>query len=1134
MDPFSIAAGASSLLDLGWKVTKYLRDVQQGASHIEADIANLLHEVESLEAVNKAIKHLHENEIEGAPEGYLELPDRDRELWWNTARDLEKCQVVVETLYAILETISGKNGRRVSSCFDGIKKQLRKQSMDSELNQIHVQLSTRRGSLQLCLTMLNMIYAKKGSRDVQKLGFRLHNQIASMHSRMPLSERNSLGDSLKFATVVASSLSLNEHFDPPKSVSSIFTGRRAYLDGLKSALDTSFNSLEAKVEQKRFVVFGLGGSGKTQFCCKFASDNKHRFWGVFTVDASSPETAQQSFVTIARFCKIDPNERAAKSWLSSSERPWLLLIDNADDSKLEIERYFPDGDQGLILITTRDPSISKHGTIGQRFYHFDRLAQEEASELLLRAAGHLKPQAPSILQLASTISKALGALPLALIHAGNAIRARYCGLGDYLEYYDRNWKMIRQHQRLTKHHANEGHADEYLEVYSSYEILYRGLESMKYERFKDAIQLLRIFSFLHHENIAFEILIAAVKHPRIEREAQVSQAKIEVAKLNHEYEAKGASWGSYLWTQGISLLEFVLKDRSSIVLPTFLRDSELFTCPDDCNVRLRKALGELTRLSLVNHHEVSDSYSMHPLVHTWVRERPEMSTRDQAIWCEAATSTISRCILLPPLSNTVESHAELPRKVLPHLIAIAKCQERIREDFRHNSKTMRRPWPRLLRDEGLTMMQALRTARASLVYAQCGYFSEAETCQRSVMEYVYKMRGPHHPRAMEITLALADTLLHQSRANEAADLQEHVYEGCLKTLGSFHPRKWKVMAALGQSRRFQGRFTESIDLFEEAITGMKQSLPETDINIYHSMEHLGVTLWYCLRYEEAKERQQEAVKGLTSILGQSHIKTLEAIESLAVTRIDLGRKLLATDKKLGLLYLEGAREDLLFVVAHRTTQLGDKQPYTWLAKCNLAKAEAALGNLDVGEQIIHSLLPMAASHLGEDHIGVLAGKNHLAKIMAEQGRYQEAETIFIEITKPEKYFLITNSTGDHPDRFMALWNLSGCYRQWGKYDDSLRVCDELSAAILALRKRRNRTETSSTFFQMVEDRRQALQAYTNSRNSPLLLGSKPPAPQIQTGLSADRSDGEFDPGGGNLRRRGRTENETSRSNFNGG
>jgi ATP-dependent phosphoenolpyruvate carboxykinase len=73
-----------------------------------------------------------------------------------------------------------------------------------------------------------------------------------------------------------SSLRLNEHFDPPKTVSSIFTGRKTYLDGLKEAFDNAISSSETGSTQKRFVVFGLGGSGKTQFSCKFASDNKQR------------------------------------------------------------------------------------------------------------------------------------------------------------------------------------------------------------------------------------------------------------------------------------------------------------------------------------------------------------------------------------------------------------------------------------------------------------------------------------------------------------------------------------------------------------------------------------------------------------------------------------------------------------------------------------------------------------------------------------------------------------------------------------------------------------------------------------------------------------------------------------------
>ena len=69
---------------------------------------------------------------------------------------------------------------------------------------------------------------------------------------------------------------LSKHFFTPQTVSSIFTGRESELEVLKKCLVTpsSAGPLEA---QKRFVVFGLAGSGKTQFCCKFAADNKQRY-----------------------------------------------------------------------------------------------------------------------------------------------------------------------------------------------------------------------------------------------------------------------------------------------------------------------------------------------------------------------------------------------------------------------------------------------------------------------------------------------------------------------------------------------------------------------------------------------------------------------------------------------------------------------------------------------------------------------------------------------------------------------------------------------------------------------------------------------------------------------------------------
>ena len=82
-----------------------------------------------------------------------------------------------------------------------------------------------------------------------------------------------LDNAVRSAQNVVPLASLNKHFYTPQTVSSIFTGRATDLDTLRRCLQASASTSHPHV-QKRFVVYGLPGSGKTQFCCKFASDNK--------------------------------------------------------------------------------------------------------------------------------------------------------------------------------------------------------------------------------------------------------------------------------------------------------------------------------------------------------------------------------------------------------------------------------------------------------------------------------------------------------------------------------------------------------------------------------------------------------------------------------------------------------------------------------------------------------------------------------------------------------------------------------------------------------------------------------------------------------------------------------------------
>lgn len=71
----------------------------------------------------------------------------------------------------------------------------------------------------------------------------------------------------------------NKYFDIPQSVNDFFTGREAELRELRECfLPTRNSPMRYNIQgQRRFIVVGIGGSGKTQFCSKFAQDNQNRF-----------------------------------------------------------------------------------------------------------------------------------------------------------------------------------------------------------------------------------------------------------------------------------------------------------------------------------------------------------------------------------------------------------------------------------------------------------------------------------------------------------------------------------------------------------------------------------------------------------------------------------------------------------------------------------------------------------------------------------------------------------------------------------------------------------------------------------------------------------------------------------------
>ena len=74
---------------------------------------------------------------------------------------------------------------------------------------------------------------------------------------------------------VCSSSSYNKYYCIPHNLSAIFTGRDDIIQKIYEGFFPS-DTKKRHIEQKRFVLYGLGGSGKTQTCIRFAQEYRER------------------------------------------------------------------------------------------------------------------------------------------------------------------------------------------------------------------------------------------------------------------------------------------------------------------------------------------------------------------------------------------------------------------------------------------------------------------------------------------------------------------------------------------------------------------------------------------------------------------------------------------------------------------------------------------------------------------------------------------------------------------------------------------------------------------------------------------------------------------------------------------
>ncbi|KAG9073554.1 hypothetical protein FS749_015005 [Ceratobasidium sp. UAMH 11750] len=206
----------------------------------------------------------------------------------------------------------------------------------------------------------------------------------------------------------------------------------------------AIDCLASNVQERRIFVFhGLGGAGKTQLALRVVERTRERWSDVIYADATSLESLASTLREFAIARKIGETHEDTLRWLGSHTEPWLLVFDNADDSALDLQKYFPTGTHGRVLITTRARDVALLAKGPSSDYNVSSMEPEESLQLLLAVArSDLATLSNENKEAATALVQDLGHLALAVLQAGAYIWRTSCDFVQYRNMYDKRPQQI--------------------------------------------------------------------------------------------------------------------------------------------------------------------------------------------------------------------------------------------------------------------------------------------------------------------------------------------------------------------------------------------------------------------------------------------------------------------------------------------------------------------------------------------------------------------------------------------------------------------------------------------------------------------------------------------------------------------
>ncbi len=602
-----------------------------------------------------------------------------------------------------------------------------------------------------------------------------------------------------------------------------FTGRESILKEIHDKLNAGCAGLSV------LAITGLAGVGKTHIAAEYAYRFKRDYQYLFWI---SVEAALQEIRHISQILDLPQRHEsdtfllvhAVKQWFQQNTN-WLIIFDNVENMK-ELSNLLPQNCNGHILLTTLLPPTN----FITQSVEIPSMNPEEGTAFLLRRTQcttkehGLDEARREHLREAGDIVEELGGLSLALDQAGAYIEEVLCTFGDYLDRYrSRRAEFLNRRGWSSTMHE--------LSLATALSLTFEKVHEMN----SAAVELLRLYAFLHAENIPEEMI-----------------------------------------TQGAFLLEPPLR--------SVVADPHLFD----------EAIGALRRYSLVRRDMNEKTLSLHRLVQIILKE--EITEKGgQISWAAYAVNVVSH--ILPPLDSTNWSRFQrYVAQAQSALSLIEDYQLRSPDAVRlliwvgeylgetgQNSKSE----PLLLRALNLTSTlepeHPLRQASVNalgILYFNQGRYQEAELLLQAVIEQNHEQVSLNRATSLN---NLGELHWMQAQYTEAEPLFKKALEMRTHLLGPDDPVVAVSLCSLARLYVDQERYKEAKSYFEQSLRICEQTLDSHHITLADNFEGLADLSLKEHRPEDARAFYQKATEIYRTVQGPIHANFARCLKGLGET-----------------------------------------------------------------------------------------------------------------------------------------------------------------------------------------------------------------------------------------------------------